>query len=111
MHTSSGNTVEAIRVREMLQGKPTSAVAVPPAILAQYVGDYRLAPDLEIRFSGSGLTAAMGRQAPADLVAQTRTHFGAYPSGGLQFRAETDGAVSSLVVHILGVELSGAKVK
>ncbi len=90
------------------QGPPTAqrqGIAVPPEVLARYVGRYRIRPEVEaeITLDGGKLYGALSGRPKHELLAETPTRFFATDvNAQIVFEPGPDGRASSLVLTIDG---------
>ncbi len=90
------------------------AVAVPAAVLAQYVGRYRITADLEalITFEDGRLYGALTGRPPHELFAASPTRFFARDADAeVSFELGPDGRATRLLLRVSGQDLQAVRVE
>ena len=88
-------------------------IAVPPAVLARYVGAYELAPrvNIKITLAGNQLMGQLSGQAKFPLSAESETlFFLKVVDAQIEFNKDENGAVTELVLHQGGLDQKARRI-
>jgi len=105
-----GRTQKALRISDTVVER--TAIALPPATLATYVGTYELRPgfDLAITLEGARLMSQATGQGKVALFAETETKFFLkVVDAQVEFFKDANGVVTHLVLHQGGADHKGPR--
>ena len=110
---TNGVYVNAERLTQRAPRLPRAAIAIEPAKLAAYAGDYLLDPGVLLRVSASsdGLVAQYTGSAPMPMHAYARDAFaGADGVNLLTFQRDENGKISGVSIELAGTERKAGRV-